>query len=412
MFGGKGANLSCIGLFLEEISSVCLATANIIGVHYLGFTILTASWNLRLINRVSREVAAGERNDDPCLISLAITEPDAGTDAQNIELMDLGNLSCRAQRTKEGYRVNGSKVFISMGHVSTWHIVNAYTDLEKPSESTVMLAVKKGAAGFSLGKKEDKMGQRGCPASELIFNDCLVPLENACIDSDQAQSFSRGRKGTNEQVLAYIWGASRMGVASFGAGAARGAYQEALAFAGQKRIEGKPLLQHEWCQGRLAEMYKNAALSRAIFMEAAFANALYGFWKLLNKGPLYYFLRILPEGLANRLFPRLCEKPFATKFIRKLAFDGQSDEEMARVDALASVAKVAATDAAVANCRLAMEMMGEAGFRQGRRMEKMVRDARLLQIYEGTNQVNRVNVFKRTGARTQDGAEVFTRKVV
>jgi alkylation response protein AidB-like acyl-CoA dehydrogenase len=59
-----------------------------------------------------------------------------------------------------------------------------------------------------------------------------------------------------------------------------------------------------------------------------------------------------------------------------------------------------------------MEMMGEAGFRQGRRMEKMVRDARLLQIYEGTNQVNRVNVFKRTGARTQDGAEVFTRKVV
>lgn len=395
LFGGKGYSLFCVGPFLEEISSACLAFANIIGVHYLGFAILTASWNLKLLNRISREVVAGEKNNAPCLISLAITEPEAGTDAQNIELMDRGNLLCRADKTESGYRLNGGKIFISMGHMSTWHIVNAYTDLNKPSENTVMLAVKKGMPGFSLGSKENKMGQKGCPASELVFRDCRVPDSHVCIDSETAGRFKRGRRGSNEQILAYIWGASRMGVGAFGCGAARGAYEQAVAFARRHRVDGRLLINQEWCQSRLAEMYKNVSLARAIYMEAAYANGLYGLWKYLHLKPLYYLNRLLPMGLFDRVGPWLCEKSWATKLVRKLAFDGQSDAEMNRVDGLASLAKFAGTDAGVANCHMAVELMGQAGLRQDRRAEKMLRDAKLLQIYEGTNQINRLNLFKR-----------------
>jgi alkylation response protein AidB-like acyl-CoA dehydrogenase len=326
--------------------------------------------------------------------------------------MDLGSLCCRAEKRAGGYLLNGTKVFISMGHISTWHIVNAYEDLGKPSESTVMLAVKKGMPGFSLGRKEDKMGQRGCPASELVFRDCMVPEENVCMDSDRAEAFSRGRKGTNEQILAYIWGASRVGVAGFGAGAARGAYEEALEFARDAEMDGKPLLHQEWCQSRLAEMYKNVVTARALYMEAGYANGLYGFWKMLNRKPVYYFQRLLPEALAERFFPWLCKRPVATRMMRKLAFDGQTEDEIARVDGLASLAKVAATDAAVENCRMAMEMMGAAGIRQDRRLEKLVRDTRLLQIYEGTNQINRLNLFKRCVANRYGDVAVFSRNVL
>ncbi|MFW6415214.1 MAG: acyl-CoA dehydrogenase family protein, partial [Thermodesulfobacteriota bacterium] len=307
-FGGKGYNLSCLGPFLEEISSVCLAIANILSVHYLGVSSLTTTWNLRMLDKIFRDVLEGEKRDQPCLISLAMTEPDAGTDVQNIELMDAGNLGCRAEKVDSGYLLNGSKIFISMGHMSTWHIVNAYSDLEKPSENMVVLAVKSGTQGFSLGKKEDKMGQLGCPASELIFKDCLVPEENVCIDSSQTEGLHKGIKGTNEQILASLWGASRMGVASFGAGAARGAYQEAVKFAQNQELNGEPLINQQWCQSKLTDMYKNVAISRSIYLEATYANAMHGLWKTLNSRPIYYLIKIIPAKLLHIVVPPICKK--------------------------------------------------------------------------------------------------------
>lgn len=410
VFGGKGYSLSCAGLFLEEIASACLATANIIGVHYLGFTILTASWNIKMIDRISREVADGEKQGRPCLISLAITEPEAGTDAQNIDLMDRGNLGCGAEKKNKGYLVNGTKIFISMGHMSTWHIVNAYTDLKKGSENTVVLAVKKGMPGFSTGGREHKMGQKGCPASELVFKDCMVPDEQVCFDSTDGQKQARGVKGTNAQMLAYIWGASRMGVSSFGTGAARGAFETAREFAGRTEAGGKRLINHEWCQSMLAEMYKNAAASRALYMEATYANGLYGLWKYLNLKPVYYLNRILPSALFNTVGPWICRRRAVTRIARKLAFDRQTDAEIDRVDGWAALAKFAATDAGVKNCHMALEIMGQAGLRHDRRAEKMLRDAKLLQIYEGTNQINRINLFKRLVKPDDPEVEVFSQQ--
>jgi alkylation response protein AidB-like acyl-CoA dehydrogenase len=162
IFGGKGYNLPSCSYFIEEIASACTAMSNLIGVHYLGVATLIAAWNTPIIQRVFSEVVEGEKNGKPCLISLALTEPGAGTDVEETDLMDRGNITCHARKVDGGYVVNGSKVFISNGHLSNWHMLFAFADLEKPSSNLVMLAVKTGIKGFSFGRKERKMGQKGC----------------------------------------------------------------------------------------------------------------------------------------------------------------------------------------------------------------------------------------------------------
>ncbi|MFP4446577.1 MAG: acyl-CoA dehydrogenase family protein [Desulfosudaceae bacterium] len=407
IFGGQGYSLSCVGYFMEELASVCLSLANLVGVHYLGYAGLVSTWNMKLANRISREVREGERTGQPCLISFAMTEPDAGTDSQNVEFMDSGSLACHARPVDGGYVLNGTKIFISCGHLSTWHAVFAYTDPARGAENMVVLAVKTGAEGFSFGKKEKKMGQKASVASELVFRDCFVPDDQVLLDKKTTGRLSRGARETTEQILAYIWGASRTGVGAFGTGAARGAYETALAFAGQTEVEGARLINHEWCQHTLGEMYKNVALARMAYLEAGYANGLHGLWKLLNFKPLYYSMRLTPARLADLIYGRLCERPFFTRLFQKISFDFQSEEEINRVDGLGSLAKFVGTDAGAANCRLALELMGQAGIRHDHRAEKMMRDAKLLQIYEGTNEVNRINLFKRFGCRTCPGARSF-----
>ncbi|MBC2715637.1 MAG: acyl-CoA/acyl-ACP dehydrogenase [Desulfobacteraceae bacterium] len=408
IFGGQGYSLSCLFYLLEEIGTACLAMSNLIGVHYLGYASLISSWNMKMIDKISRDVARGEKTGEPCIISLAITEPNAGTDSQNIELMDTGNLACHAQKTDNGYIINGTKIFISSGHLSTWHIVHAYTDLKKGSENTIMFAVKTGSEGFSFGRKEKKMGQKACVASELIFNNCFVPDENVCIDNRGLRNRSKGIWHSNEQILAYIWGASRIGVSSFGAGAARGAYETALKFASETEINGQLLINHEWCQCMLADMYINAASARIAYTEGNYANGLYGLWKILNLKPLYYLMKYTHVKFLDKFYMWLWNKPVMTLIFRKLCLDFQKDAETARVDGWGSLAKVLCTDAGVKNCMMAIEIMGQAGIRHDRRAEKILRDAKLLQIYEGTNQINRINVFKRLIAPPYPQTEIFT----
>ncbi len=408
IFGGKGYNLSCVGYFCEELASACGAVANIVGVHYLGVTMLFSSWNLKIISGICKDIVDGEKNGEPCLLSLAMTEPNAGTDSQNVEFMDTGTLACHAHKTVGGYRISGTKIFISMGHMSTWHLVHVYTDLKRASENTVMLAVKTGTQGFSFGKKEKKMGQKACPASELIFNDCFVPDDQVCIDNRDASKLRRSIKETNEQIFAYIWGASRMGVGAFGAGTARAAFEEALKFAKENELDGSAMINQEWCQSLLAEMYKNVLVARIAYAEATYANGMHGLWRVINFKPMYYFVKHTPRAVLSFIFPKLSQLGLMTTLFRKICFDYQSKDEMDRVDGWGSFAKVVGTDAGIANARLALEIMGHAGVRQDHRAEKILRDSKLFQIYEGTNQINRLNLFKRLIMRQTPQASVFS----
>lgn len=408
MFGGEGYSFATIAYFLEELSSACGGVANIVGVHYLGVLMLFSSWNLKMCNRLCAEIIEGEKTGKPCLLSLAMTEPDAGTDSQNVEFMNTGSLACRAEKVQGGYNVTGNKIFISMGHMSTWHILHAYTDLNRAADKTVMLAVKTGTEGFSLGKKEKKMGQKACPASELIFKDCFIPDENLCLGIEDMAKLKRQVKDTNAQVFAYIWGASRVGVGSFGVGTARAAFEEALDYASKTVIDGQRLVNHEWCQSLLGDMYKNVLLSRLAYAEGGFANGLHGMWMVMNLKPMYYMNRYVPKSLMAMFMKPFLSLGLTTTIFRKICFQWQSDDAVNRVDGWGSFAKVVGTDAGIQNARLAMEIMGQSGVRQDHRVEKVLRDSKLFQIYEGTNEINRLNLFKRLVAKALPQTDVFS----
>jgi len=407
IFGGKGYNSASFSFFIEEIASACTAISNLIGVHYLGLATLISSWNTRVCRKIFNEVVQGEKNGKPCLISLALTEPDAGTDAEETDLMDKGTITCSAKKVDGGYIVNGTKVFISNGHLSTWHILFSYADLSKPSKNLVLLAIKTGMKGFSFGRIERKMGQKGCPASELIFNNCFVPDELVCIDPEQTEKLKRTSTQTTMQIIDYIFSASRAGVCAFGTGVARGAYERALDFASKTEVEGKLLINHEWAQSMLVKMYKNVQLSRLAYAESNYANGMYGMFKLLQMKPLYYITKYLPAVLIDKVFRVLLDSGLGTWMLRKFHCDHQTDAEISRTSGWASLAKFTGTDAGVKNGHMALELMGQAGLRQDRGTEKHLRDAKLMQIYEGTNQLNRLNVFKCLIARQYPQTRMF-----
>lgn len=407
IFGGEGVNLGALSYVLEEIGSGCSGIANLIGVHYLGVATMCGSWNINLMNTVFRDTARGRVEGDPCLISLAITEPEAGTDVEEMDLVGRAKVSCHAKRVEGGYIVNGRKIFISSGHLSTWHMTIAYEDLSNPAETIVMLAVRNGMEGFSFGRQEHKMGQKACPASELIYEDVFVPDELVAIDSMQGGTYKRAAKELNMQVIDYVLSGSRAGVGAFGTGVARGAYEEALRFASETEVGGKLLINHEWAQCMLAEMYKNVALSRLSYNETNYANGMYGLFKVLQWKPLFYYFKYMPQPIIDKYIQPLLKKPFMTRLFRKIYFDWQKDSESQRTSGWASLSKFASTDAGMRNSQLALELMGGAGVRGDQGAEKHLRDAKLLQIYEGTNQLNRLNLFKCLIARSVPDARVF-----
>jgi len=409
LFGGQGWAFTSLNYVIEELASACVGIANVVFVHYLGFVTMLASWNISVINKVSREVVAGERTGNPCLISLAITEPGAGTDVEEVELVDRGRVTCLAEKVKGGYNVNGSKIFISMGHVSMWHALIAYSDLKKPSENTVMFAVKTGMKGFSFGKHEDKMGQRACCASELIFQDCFIPDENILLDSRTLPKSQLRETGELvNQIIHYVVEASRPAVGAFGTGVARGAYEHALQFAGETAVDGKLLINHEWAQMMLAEMYKNVIAGRLAYCEANFSNSLPGgVFSFLQIKPIYYYFKYVPQAVIDLFVVPLYKTKLFNWFMRQIFVEGQSLEAQKRCSGWASIAKFLGTDMGMKNSQMALEMMGQAGLRHEQGAEKILRDSKLLQIYEGTNQLNRINLFNCLIARSVPQARVF-----
>lgn len=394
MFGGKGYSFASMAYFAEEIASCCLGMANLISVHYLGLATLTATWNLPLTLRLCRDAVDGEKTGVPCLIDFAITEPAAGTDIADTNLVDKGKVSFQAERVDGGYRVSGTKIFISNGHFSTWHIVMGYEDLKRPADTFLFFALKRDAKGFSLGRKEKKMGQKACPASELIFQDCFVPDDQVCIDVRQTKDMKRSHREIYQIVFDSICSSSKAGVCAFSAGVARGVYEKTLEHASNTRINGSLMMNLEWVQARLADMLRNVGIARLMYAEVNFANGMYGLNKMLQVKPAYYCYKYLPVSLVSWLSASMLKTSFVLWLVRKIQLDWKKHEELERTTGWASMAKFTGSDAAMENCRIGLSMMGEAGIRNDHFVEKFLRDSKLLQIYEGTNELNRIEAFK------------------
>jgi acyl-CoA dehydrogenase len=258
----------------------------------------------------------------------------------------------------------------------------------------VILAVKSGTKGFSLGRQERKMGQKACPASELLFDDCFVPDEYVCYSPDQARKLRRPLIESNQQLVDYLSTASRPGVASFATGVARGAYEVALEFARDTEVAGQQLIDHEWAQMLLADMYKNVVMARLTYQEGNYANGLYGMFKMLQAKPIFYATKYTPKPILDLFMSPILNMPLSTWMFRTLNFDLWKNEHQRIADGFTSIAKIAATDLGLKNCQLALQLMGQAGLRHDGTAEKHLRDSKLLQIYEGPNEINKLIVFK------------------
>ncbi len=391
MFGGQGGDVLDLAIMLEEFCAACTGLANIIGAHYLGFAGLAAGMNLEVIGRVSDDIIAGEKRGEPIIMSAAHTEPSAGSDVEDEHAMHTARVTCSAKKVDGGWLINGQKVFISNGHFATWHFLSAYEDTKDPLGTGVGAIAHSNDPGFSLAKHEHKMGQRATPASVLVFEDCFVP-------DDRAMTMDNLEAGFFERVL-FVLGTSRIGVGAICTGCARGAYETAIKVAKTEKFKGRFLIDEQWVQQMLADMLANVMIGRALYINAAFCEERGGMMSLISNPVLDWWQKLSPNFmLRSTAIQKTARSGVMSKIMNK-ALSATDLRSRQRGQGHSSTAKWIAADLAMQNANLALEITGAAGLEQASGVEKYFRDAKLLQIYEGTNQINRKHLWDSMIAR-------------
>ena len=239
---------------------------------------------------------------------------------------DAGAIKTTAEKVEGGYLLNGTKQFITNGGEAEIYTVIALTDKTKGARGASSFLVEKGTPGFTFGKKEKKMGIRSSATRELVFRNCLIPAEN--IISKPGMGFVMTMK---------LLDRSRPGVAAQALGVAQGALEAAVEYTRQRIQFGHPLISLPVVQDMLAEMAIQVEAARALVYAAA---------------------RTVDSG--------------AKDFTESSA-----------------MAKVFASDVAMKVTTDAVQVCGGAGYMRDYPVEKMMRDAKITQIYEGSNQVLR-----------------------
>jgi len=239
---------------------------------------------------------------------------------------DATAIRTTASRERGGYVLNGTKQFITNGGEAEVYTVIALTDKERGARGASAFLVEKDTPGFSFGRKEKKMGIRASSTRELVFQDCLVPEENMI-----------GREGMGFIMTMRLLDRSRPGIGAQAVGLAQGALEATVDHARQRIQFGHPIISIQAVQHMLADM--------AIQVEAA---------RLL----VYAAARTIDSGVKN------------------------FTEE-------AAMAKVFASDTAMKVTTDAVQIFGGVGYMRDYPIEKMMRDAKITQIYEGTNQILR-----------------------
>lgn len=243
---------------------------------------------------------------------------------------DAGGMRTTAVRDGDYYVLNGSKVFITNGDAAHVYVVFASTEPEKKTRGITAFIVEKGTPGFSIGKHEKKMGIRGSTTVELIFEDCRIPAENRL-----------GDEGFGFKIAMMTLDGGRNGIAAQALGIAQGAFEQARDYAQQRKQFGNSISSLQAIQFKLADMATKIEASRLLTYQAA--------W-LESEG--------LPYGQAS------------------------------------AMSKVFASDTAMEVTTEAVQVFGGYGFIREYPVERMMRDAKITQIYEGTNEIQRVVIAR------------------
>jgi butyryl-CoA dehydrogenase len=239
---------------------------------------------------------------------------------------DAGGTQTTAKLDGNEYIINGTKQWITNGGEAEIYTIIAITDRSKGPRGASAFVVEKGTPGFTFGKKENKMGIRASATTELIFDNCRIPKENLI-----------GKDGAGFLVAMKTLDSSRTGVGSQGVGVAQGAYEEAVKYA-KKRVQfGHPIISFQAIQHMLADMATSIEAARSL---------------------VYSVARFIDSGAKD-------------------------------VSKESAMSKVFATDVAMKVTTDALQVTGGTGYMKEYPLEKMMRDAKILQIYEGTNQIQR-----------------------
>ena len=230
-YGGAGAGMLAMVLVVEEIARVCASTSVILTTQALASDPLLLAGSEEQKKNYLYRLASGE-----CLGACGITEPGAGS--------DVTGMKTTAKKVDGGYVLNGSKIFITNGGEADIVTVLAYTDKEKGNRGISMLIVEKGDAGFSVGKKEHKLGLHGSDTRELIFEDVFLPKERLL-----------GPEGQGFKTLMTTFNYTRPAVGGQALGIAQGALDAAIKYAKERVQFGKALASFQGMQWMLAEMF-------------------------------------------------------------------------------------------------------------------------------------------------------------
>jgi acyl-CoA dehydrogenase len=379
--GGAGGLSTEAAVVMEELCAACPGIALIFGAHALGISPLLlggpSQWD-----GVMADLVASERAGKPELMALAITEPEAGTDVEDPDLLARGRITSHARRVPGGFRLNAVKRFISNGSLARWITVLAPTDPRRPAETWTCFLVDTRSEGFAVSRVEHKMGQRACPAAELTFDEMFVPEE--CIV---------GREGDGASATVIVLACSRPPVAAIGTGIARGAYERLMGWL-EEDPAAKGMLARQHVQLALAEIEEEIHLARQAYMDAATEldyRALGG----VMRNPGVRALEHMPANLRRREPVRgWLSSDRARDATAALLRRTTSERAVTRSLGLSSMAKARGGDTAVRVTGAALELVGLRAGPVRAELEKLWRDAKLCQIYEGTNQLNRLEVYR------------------
>ncbi|WP_018133027.1 acyl-CoA dehydrogenase [Effusibacillus pohliae] len=317
-WGGVGADFLSYMLAIEEISYASAAVGVILAVHTSVATMPILKFGTdEQKRRYLEKMATGQ-----LLGGFALTEPHAGSDASRI--------ATRAVKQGDHYILNGSKVFITNGGEADLYITFAVTDPGAGANGISAFIVEKDTPGFTVGKKEKKMGLNGSATASLIFEDAKVPAAQLL-----------GQEGEGFKIAMSNLDGGRIGIAAQALGIARAAFDAALAYTKQREQFGKPVAEFQGVQFMLADMATRIEAARLLVYRAAMLR---------------------DQGLS-------CKKE-------------------------ASMAKLFATDTAMAVTTDAVQLHGGYGYIKEYPVERYMRDAKVTQIYEGTNQIQRIVVAK------------------
>jgi alkylation response protein AidB-like acyl-CoA dehydrogenase len=318
-YGGLGGTFRTYVKVVEEVAKACATSALIVAVQELGALPILIGGSEEQKQRFIPKLASGE-----WIPAYALTEAGSGSDA-------AGSMRMRARRDGDDYVLDGTKIWITQGSIADIVTVFARTDPERGPNGISAFVVEKGTPGFAVGKLEKKMGIRGSPTVELVFDGCRVPAANRL-----------GAEGEGFKIAMKVLDKSRPGIAAQALGIATGALEYATEYLKGRVAFGKPLSQQQGLQFMLADMKTEVEAARLLLYEAA----------------------------------RKC------------------DEGAADITTWAAMAKLKCGDVAMSVTTDAVQLLGGFGYSTEYPVERMMRDAKITQIYEGTQQIQRIVIAR------------------